>query len=138
MITFEATIARQNLSTIKYPEENINISYDQRITRPDIDTVVCYKLGGDALKDALFVIDNIRENGMKIKWDSLDTWSVKYKRKHVCDLMIKNGSLIIGPVNDVLATRVKTMSHNQESIEQLIEALRETMTGSKEAFVLAH
>ena len=121
-----------------YKAEVIHQSYVQSNTKPDIDGAVCHKLEGDALKDALFVIDNIRENKMKIVWSSGNTWSVKYRRKHVCDLRIEKDSLSIGPVNDVLATRVRNMSNNQESIEQIIEALRNSIAGSKEAFVLSH
>ena len=121
-----------------YKEEVIHQSYKQASTKPDINNVVCHKLDGDALKDALFVIDNIRENKMKIKWSAVNTWSVTYRFKHVCDLKITNDSLSIGPVNDVLATRVKRMSQNQESITELIDALRDSMTGAKEAFVLSH
>ena len=121
-----------------YKEEIIHRSFKQARTKPDIADVICHKLDGDALKDALFVIDNILENKMKIKWSSVNTWAVKYKRKHVCDLKIANDSLSIGPVNDVLATRVKSMSKNQESIAQLIDALRDSVSGAKEAFVLSH
>jgi len=122
----------------KYKEEVVHQSYKQEKTKPDIIDVICHKLDGDALKDALFVIDNIRENKMKIKWASVNTWAVKYRHKHVCDLKIEKDSLSIGPVNDVLATRVKRMSQNQESIANLIDALRDSMTGPKEAFVLSH
>ena len=122
----------------KYKDETVHKSHEQHSSKPDIIDVVCHKLDGDALKDALFVIDNILENKMKIKWSSVNTWAVKYKRKYVCDLSIGSDSLSIGPVNDVLAIRVKTMSHNNESIELFIETLRSSMTGSKEAFVLSH
>ena len=138
MYTYDTITTLEKLVTYGHEDNALRLSYDQTKTRPEIDTVINYKLGGDAQKDALFVVDNIRENGMKIKWASADTWSVQYKRKHVCDLKIGNGSLNIGPVSDVLATRVKSMSHNQESVEQLIEALRESLTGSKETFVFAH
>ena len=139
MNTFETTITTQGFVPTKHMrEETMQSSKDQLRTRPEIDNVVCFILDGDALKNALFVIDNILENKMKIKWTAVNTWSVQYKRKHVCDLRIENDFLSIGPVNDVLATRVLSMSHNQESIEQLIDALRNSITGAKEAFVLSH
>jgi len=122
----------------KYREEAIHQSYKQANTRPDINDVVCHTLDGNALKDALFVIDNILENKMKIKWSSVNTWAVRYRFRHVCYLKIEKDSLSIGPVNDVLATRVKRMSHNQENIVHLIETLRDSMTGAKEALVLSH
>ena len=138
MNTYESTVALQMMPAKTFQEEILLVCDDRSNTRHEIDTAVCNRLDGDALKDALFVVDNIRENGMKIKWVSADTWSVKHRRRHVCDLRIKNDSLCIGPVNDVLATRVKSMSHNQESIRQLIDALRESMTGAKETFVFSH
>ena len=121
-----------------YKEEIMHQSYKQLTSKPDINDVICYKLDCNALKDALFVIDNIRENKMKIKWSSVNTWAVTYRRKYVCDLRIHNGSLSIGPVSDVLATRVKTMPKTQESIGQFIDALRDSMNGGQEAFVLSH
>ena len=125
-------------SFVNSKDEIAHKSYEQLSQKPDIYDVICHKLDGDALKDALFVIDNILENNMKIKWSSVNSWAVMYRRKHVCDLRIEQESLSIGPVNDVLATRIKTMSYNQESIEQLIDALRDSITGPKEAFVLSH
>ena len=121
-----------------HKEEMIHQSYNQSTTKPGINDVICHKLDGDALKDALFIIDNILENKMKIKWSAVNTWAVKYKHKYVCDLKIKNDNLVIGPVNDVFATRVKQMSHNQESIVHFIETLRDSITGAKESFVLSH
>jgi len=104
---------------------------EQTVTRPKIDDIVCHCLDGDTLKDALFIIDNIREHNMKIKWSSINTWSVQYKRKHVCDLRIENSSLRIGHVNDILATRVTKMSHDPERMQRLIETLRDSMTGTQ-------
>jgi len=99
----------------------------QKRTHPKIDDIVCHYLDGEALKEALFIIDNIIEHNMKIKWSSVNVWTVEYKRKHVCDLTIQNGVLNIGKVNDVLATRVKNMTHDRESLIELIEALRNSI-----------
>ena len=98
-----------------------------------IDAVICQNLDGDKLKEALFIIDNIRENNMKIKWSSVNVWSVRYKRKHVCDLRVANGSMRIGPVNDILATRVKNMTHDFESLKQLIDTLKSSISDPQEA-----
>jgi len=119
-------------------EEMIYRSSTQSKTRPNIDNVICHELDGDALKDAMFIIDNIREHKMKIKWSAINTWSVKYRHRHVCDLRIAKGCLSIGPVNDVLATRVQNMSYNRENLELIIDALRDSITGAKEAYVLSH
>ena len=121
-----------------YKDEILHKSCEQSIAKPGINDVICHKLDGDALKNALFVIDNILENRMQIKWSAVNTWSVKYKRKQVCDLRIESDTLSIGPVNDVLATSVKNMSYNQESIAQLIDALRDSITDTKETLVLSH
>ena len=109
---------------------------EQLRTRPNIDDVICHSLEGKTLKEALFVIDNIRDNDMKIKWFSPNVWSVQYRRKHVCDLRIENGSLSIGPISEVLVTRVADISYEMEKIEQLINALRNSMTVTQKAYAL--
>ena len=112
--------------------------YEQVDNRPKIiDDVICHYLDGQALKEALFVIDNIREHKMKIKWSTVNVWSVWFKRKHVCDLRIDKDSLHIGPVNDVLGIRITNMSYDHDSLNRLIEALRDSITGTQEP-VLAH
>ena len=113
-------------------------NYEQVDNRPKIiDDVICHYLDGQALKEALFVIDNIREHKMKIKWSSVNVWSVRYKRKHVCDLRLDKNSLHIGPVNDVLGIRITNMSYDHDSLNRLIEALRDSIVGTQEP-VLAH
>jgi len=116
--------------------ESEQTAYEQLESRPEIDDVICHYTDGDALKDALFVIDNIRDNDMKIKWFSPNVWSVQYRRKHVCDLRIENGSLSIGPISEVLVTRVADISYEMEKIEQLINALRNSMTVTQKAYAL--
>jgi len=107
--------------------------YEQVDTRPKIiDDVICHYLDGQALKEALFVIDNIREHKMKIKWSAMNVWSVWYKRKHVCDLRIDKDSLHIGPVSDVLAIRITNMSYDHDSLNRLIESLRDSIAGVAE------
>ena len=113
-------------------EETIHMPQDQLKTRPEIDDVVCHNLDGEALKEALFIIENIREHNMKINWSSVNIWSVQYKRKHVCDLRIDKGSLHIGQVSGVLAIRVTNMSYDRESINRLIESLRDSIVGTQE------
>ena len=105
---------------------------EQLKTRPRIDDVICHNLDGSTLKEALFVIDNIRENKMKIKWSAINVWSVEYKRKHVCDLRIKNGSLIIGKVSDILITRVKNLSYNPQTANPLLDAIIDMVNGEKQ------
>jgi len=105
---------------------------EQQRARPRIDDIVCQYLDGEKLKDALFIIDNILEHKMKIKWSSVNVWSVQYKRKHVCDLRIENDSLRIGKVSDILATRVKKMSYDPENMNRFIDVLKESIVGTQE------
>ena len=113
--------------------ENLN---EQSVSRPSIDEVLCNTLDGETLKEALFIIDNIRENNMKIKWSSVNVWTVRYKRKHVCDLKIDRGALTIGQISEVLATRVKNMPYNPENNNPLLDALKDLVSGNdvQEAF----
>ena len=115
---------------VRIAERNMASKLDQFEYRSAIEDVICLHLEGDALKEALFVIDNIRENKMKIKWLSVNKWSVHFKGKHVCDLKIEKDSFVIGPVNDVLATKVKPS--NREKFEQLIDTLRNPIAGMQQ------
>jgi len=113
-------------------DTDIHLAQEQVNSKPGIDNVICHALDGEALKEALFIIGNIRENKMRIKWSAVNVWSVRYKFKHVCDLSISKNSLVIGPVNDVLATRVKNMSYTHENISWLIDALRNPVKDTQE------
>jgi len=109
----------------------------QMDSKPSIDNVICHSLDGSALKEALFVIDNIRENKMKIKWFSVNVWTVRYKGRYVCDLRIENDTLVIGQISGVLATRVKQMPHSSENVERFINALRASVTNGQAAYSYA-
>ena len=112
--------------------------YEQVDNRPKIiDDVICHYLDGQALKEAMFVIDNIRDHKMKIKWSKYNVWSVRYKRKHVCDLRIERDALHIGPVNDVLGIRITNMSYDHDSLNRLIRNLRDSIAVTHEP-ILAH
>ncbi|MCL2820881.1 MAG: hypothetical protein FWD38_08675 [Oscillospiraceae bacterium] len=102
--------------------------------RPNIDDIVCHHIEGENLKEALFIIDNIRENHMKIKWTAVNTWSVSYRMKHVCDLKITNGNLVIGKLSEVLITRVRDRAKNPETLAPLFDAMREMMSAEQTAF----
>ena len=121
---------------IEYNEATKQDAYGQLKSRPAIDSVVCHQLEGSALKEALFIIDNIEANKMKITWSSLNVWSVKYGRKHVCDLSIENGSLVIGQLSQALITRVKDKSRNKENMMQLIDAMLNAMPRTQEAYAM--
>ena len=119
---------------------NISISpdHEQFRTRPAIDDVICHKLDDETLKEALFIIDNIRENNMKIKWSSINVWSVQYKHKHVCDLRIEKGNLAIGKVSDILVTRVKNMTYDPKTANPLFDALIDMVNGEQKAYATQH
>jgi len=104
----------------------------QKKAKPQIDDVICKYLDGESLKEAVYIINNIREHDMKIKWSAYNVWTVSYKRKHVCELRIDKGSLHIGQVSGVLAIRVTSMSYDRESINRMIEALRDSIAGVRE------
>ena len=123
-----------NLIKLKRNNEITNsTAHDQIMTRPGIDDVICHCLDGNTLKEALYIIDNIREHKMKIKWSSINVWSVRYKRKHVCKISIKNDALHIGKVNSILAIRVTDMSFDKESLKRLIMSLRDSIAYPQEA-----
>ena len=109
---------------------------DQMRHRPNIETAICQTIEGDAQKEALFIIDNIRDNKMKIKWSSVNVWTVKFRGRHVCDLTVVHGSLRIGHVSDVLATRVKHTSNDFEQAKRLLDAIANS-TVDEPATVLA-
>jgi len=99
-------------------------AHEQMTTKPEIDDVICHYLDGGTLKEALYIIDNIREHKMRIKWSSINLWTVRYRRKHVCDLSIKNDALHIGKVNGILEIRVTDMLYSPESLRRLIISLK--------------
>ncbi|MCL2425786.1 MAG: hypothetical protein FWD05_05570 [Oscillospiraceae bacterium] len=112
-------------------------AHDQVKFRPQIDEIICQNLEGSALKDALFIVDNIRENKMKIKWSSVNVWTVRFRGRHVCDLTVVHGALRIGHVSDILATRVKYMSHDFDYTRRLIDAISNSMVEEPTASMAA-
>jgi len=130
-------ILYEGIYGINRMDSEVNM-YEQVDDRPKIiDDVICHYLDGQALKEALFVIDNIRDHKMKIKWSKVNVWSVSYKRKHVCDLRIDKDSLHIGPVNDVLGIRITNMAYDHDSLNRMIRAIRDSIAVNAEP-VLAH
>ena len=109
----------------------------QMDSRPKIDDVVCHHIDGEKLKEALFVIENIRQNEMKIKWFAPNVWTVRYKGRFVCDLRINQSTLIIGEISGVLAKRVRRARQTPEHIERFINALRESITAPQSAYAVS-
>ena len=104
---------------------------NQMDTRPSIDDAVCHYLDGKALKDALRFIENIRKNKMKIKWSSVNTWSVYHKRKHVSDIKIGNG--IWGVSLAKKQSNERYMPRNVESIWSL-NAIKEAIKRNQKSY----
>ena len=111
-----------------YTEETKHTSPEQVSARPDIDDVVCHLLEGNALKDALVFIDNIRANRMKIKWSSVNVWSVHYKHKHVCDIRLEKGSWSVSKISEQINTQGEYFPNNSERMIWMSRALRDSIT----------
>jgi len=135
MNTHETTMMLSGM-ILNNTENEIPTPNMQMSTRPAIDNVVCHYLDGEALKNALFIIDNIREHDMKIKWSSVNKWAVKYRSRHVCYLSIENGFLVIGQVSDILAKRVKYMAYDLENMKRLVDVFRNSMPEAQETYAL--
>lgn len=59
----------------------------------EIEDALCRRLEDvDMIKNAFVFIDSIRAAKMKIKRSSTNVWSVKYKGKHVLDIIVEHGS----------------------------------------------
>ena len=104
----------------------------QKKTKPPIEDILCQYLDDESLKQALYITNNIHEHNMIIKWKSCNVWTVKYKRKHVCDLKIEKGALHIGEVSGVLAIRVTNKSYDRDSINRLIGSLKNSIASTQE------
>jgi len=115
-----------------YTEETKHTSPEQVSARPDIDDVVCHVLEGNALKDALVFIDNIRANRMKIRWSSVNVWSVHYKHKHVCDIRLEKGSWSVSQINEHINTQEDYFPNNSERMILLSRALKDSTARDKQ------
>ena len=112
----------------RFIEETKHTSPEQVSARPDIDDVICHLLEGNALKDALVFIDNIRANRMKIRWSSVNIWSVHYRHKHVCDIRLEKGSWSVSQISERINTRVDYFPNNSERMIWLSRALKDSIT----------
>ena len=103
-------------------------------TRPEIDDVICQLLDGSVLKEALIFIDNVRANRMKIKWTSVNVWSVYYRAKHICDIMLEYGSWSVSHVNEYLNSQDGYVPYSTESKKWLVAKLKDAITGSQKNY----
>ena len=112
----------------RFVDETRYLSAEQVSARPEIDDVVCHLLDGDVLKDALIFIDNVRANRMKIRWSSVNVWSVYYKHMHVCDIRLEKGSWSVSQISEQFDARVYYFSDSSECMIWLARELKDTVT----------
>ena len=113
-------------------EETKHTSPEQVSARPNIDDVVCHLLEGNALKDALVFIDNIRANRMKIRWSSVNVWSVHYKHKHVCDIRLEKGSWNVSQISEHINTQEDYFPNSSERMIWLSRELKDSITEDRQ------
>ena len=112
----------------RFNDKTRYLSTEQVNARPEIDDVVCHLLEGDALKDALIFIDNVRANRMKIRWSSVNVWSVYYKHMHVCDIRLEKDSWSLSQTGENYNARVYYFSDSSECMIWLARELKDTVT----------
>ena len=125
----DATLVFVNMNTPKNTETKHHHNR-QTDTRPKIDDAVCHFLDGDALKDALIFIDRIRDSKMKIKWSSVNEWSVYKGFKHICDIKIAKGKW---SVNYVKGPAKSTEDKKQSLVESLVWSIDDKESAITEA-----
>ena len=105
----------------------------QRDERPEIDEVICNTLEGNALKDALNFVDNIRASKMKIEWSSINVWSVHRGMKHIMDIRIANGTWHLTLLLDHANSGAAQLSTEMEGVRKLINSLKHSVSSPREA-----
>ena len=111
---------------------------EQLISRPKIDDVVCHYLDGETLKKALHFIDNVYSDGMKIKWNNVNVWSVHYKFKHICDIAIERGVLKVHQISNNADARNTQFVYDAESMKRVTSVLRSVLFGNQEVYQASH
>ena len=130
VVTANLGLMNQNMR-----DEDARYFYKMQIeNRPEIDDVICQLLDGSALKEALIFIDNVRANRMKIKWSSVNVWSVSYRGKHICDIMVECGSWSVSHVNEYLSSQEGYVPYSTESKKWLVATLKNAITGSQKNY----
>jgi len=118
----------------KSREGKHHLSWRQRKVRPNIEDVICHLLDGAALKDALIFVDKIRAGGMKIKWTSVNTWSVTLKRKYVCEIKIEKDSWSVSYTSENANTNVNYIPYSPSRMRCKYEALKAVIAGTQRAY----
>ena len=134
----EMNIERENVmmaaEILRRNGEGRHLSWRQKKVRPRIENVMCHLLDGAALKDALTFVEKIRTNGMKIKWTSVNTWRVTFKRKHVCDIIIDKGSWSVNYVSEYICSRESYIPYSPSRMRCKLEALKNVVLGTQPAY----
>jgi len=97
--------------------------FEQQDAKPMIDDVICHYLDGNTLKDALSFIDYVRASKMKIKWTAANVWSVRYKGKHVLDIIVSADSWKVRLVYNHVTTNHVFNRNDAENIRNLLNTL---------------
>jgi len=105
----------------------------QNHTKPDIDEAVCHTLEGDALKEALNFIDNIRASKMKIEWSSVNVWAVYRGFSHVMDIQVANNTWNITLLLNHATSGASYFSSEREGVRRLINSLKNSVGHQREA-----
>jgi len=113
-------------------------AHEQHAARPKIDDVICHYLDGETLKKALQFIDNLYSNGMKIKWNDVNVWSVHYRFKHICDIAIERGALKVYQISNSDNIQKDQFVYDTESMKNMMSILRNSLVGHQKAYQASH
>ncbi|MCL2079885.1 MAG: hypothetical protein FWH17_08615 [Oscillospiraceae bacterium] len=113
-------------------EYMLQLPYDQKDTKPEIEDVICQYLDGNTLKNALDFISYIHASKMKIKWSAANVWSVKYKNKRVLDIIVRNDAWRVRLAYDHIAPGIFITKGEAEYIKALVGTLKNSMSGHLE------
>lgn len=130
MVTYAAMASAGMVTTLALDIENRDArSYHrkQQDSRPEIDDVICQYLDGSELKNALNFIDYVRNSKMKIKWSAANVWSVRYKRKHVLDIVVNYNCWSVRLAYDHIAENSIFSKRDRDVVVNLIGNVKNTM-----------
>ena len=115
-------------------ERNEDILAGRPVVYTDIDTVMCNDLKGRTMKEALNFIDDIRSNKMKIKWLSDNVWSVQYKRKHIFDIKIEDGTWSVARICEKMNSQESFIRYCSENMKWLVGNVKNAIKGPQRSY----
>ena len=124
-------LAVQELNRSK---EGRHLSWKQRRYRPRFEDVVSFLLDEDAAKSALIFVERLRADGMKVNWTAVNTWKVTYKREHVCNINIENGTWTVNYANRAMSPQQGYVPYCESSIKRLCDTMKSIVTGTHKAY----